>query len=133
MVKGDCNCGAVGFEITTEVSDVYVCHCSMCRKSTGSGGIAVVVVNNDQFHWSKGQEHIITWDKPGHDWQTSFCNQCGSTLPGSNDDARMYVPVGTISEGGKNLTVVHHIWVDSKANWEEIGDSGQLHPQGFGS
>lgn len=132
MAKGECNCGAVAFEITSELADVYVCHCSICRRSTGSNGIAVAVVGNDEFRWCKGEEFINTWHKPGHDWQTSFCRNCGSPLPGANDDARMYVPVGLISEGGEHLKVAHHIWVDSKADWDVIGDTGKQHPRAFG-
>lgn len=30
----------------------------------------------------------------------------------------------SIEEGGESLSVIHHIWVDSKAVWDEIGDSG---------
>ena len=131
MVTGECNCGAVSFEITTEISDVFVCHCSICRKPTGSGGIAVAVTDNSHFRWLTGNELINTWHKPGHDWQTSFCKNCGSPLPGANDEQRMYVPVGLISQGGEKLKVAHHIWTDSKAAWEEIGDSGKKHPEAF--
>ena len=131
MAKGECNCGQVAFEITSEISDIFVCHCSICRRSTGSGGIAVVVVENSDFRWLRGERKINTWSKPGHDWQTSFCTVCGSTLPGANDENRMYVPVGLISEGGEQLSVAHHIHVDSKAGWEAIGDDGKQHPGPF--
>ena len=133
MVKGECNCGDVSFEITADVKDVYVCHCSICRKSTASGGIAVVVVSNNDFNWLTGEELIKTWQKPSHDWETSFCTICGSALPGKNDEERMYVPAGLISQGGEHLHVAHHIWVDSKAHWEIIGDNGMQHPEGFDS
>ncbi len=43
----------------------------------------------------------------------------------------MFVPAGLISEGGEALRVAHHIWVDSKAGWDEIGDSGKQHPGAF--
>lgn len=132
MATGACNCGAVTFEITVGVSDVYICHCSICRRSTGANGVAVVVVNNDDFRWLQGEDQITTWHKPGHDWQTSFCRICGSTLPGANDGTRMYVPAGLITSGGGMLRVAHHIQVDSKAVWDEIGDAGKLHRKGFG-
>ncbi|MBP0019429.1 MAG: GFA family protein [Cyanobacteria bacterium SBLK] len=131
MAIGECNCGAIAFEIATNLSDVYICHCSICRRSTGSNGIAVVVVNNSDFRWVRGEELIKTWHKPGYDWHTNFCNNCGSPLPGVNDDARMYIPVGLITEGDENLQVAHHIWVDSKATWDEIGDNGKQHQQAF--
>ena len=131
MATGECNCGAIAFEITSNISDVFICHCSICRRSTGSNGIAVVVIDNRDFHWIRGEELINTWHKPGHDWQTSFCQNCGSPLPSVNDESRMYVPAGLITEGGESLRVTHHIWVDSKAVWDVIGDSGKQHRESF--
>ena len=101
--------------------------CSICRRSTGSNGIAVIVVDNDDFRWSRGEALVGTWKKPGHDWQTWFCRNCGSPVPGRNDSSRMFVPAGLISEGGEDLRVAHHLWVDSRATWDEIGDSGRQH------
>jgi hypothetical protein len=131
MAKGECNCGSVAFEISKEISDVYICHCSICRRSTGSGAIAVVVVENTVFSWTRGQELINCWKKPNHDWHTYFCQNCGSSLPGANDDERMYVPVGLIIQGAENLKVSHHLWVGSKASWEDISESGKQHREGF--
>jgi hypothetical protein len=131
MARGNCNCGAVAFEVTTELSGIFVCHCSICRRSTGSNGNALVVVENDAFRWIHGEGNIATWSKPGADWQTWFCRVCGSTLPGVNDTQRMFVPAGLISEGGDELAVRHHIWVDSKAVWDVIGDSGEQHREAF--
>ena len=129
MASGECNCGAVAFELSADLSGVFVCHCSICRRSTGSNGIAVVVVDNDAFRWTRGEEHIASWTKPNSEWQTWFCRICGSPLPGANDESRTFVPAGPLSDGGDALRVIHHIWVDSKAGWDEIGDSGQRHAE----
>lgn len=67
MVRGECNCGVVAFEISAELSGVFVCHCSICRRFTGSNGIAVVVIGNDTFRWIRGEEQISTWKKPNAD------------------------------------------------------------------
>jgi len=131
MARGECNCGAVRFEVDAEPRDVYVCHCSICRRSTGSSGIAVVIVPKDKFHWIAGQEHIVTWQKPGADWHTWFCSTCGSTLPGENNATTMFIPAGLITSGGETLRVAHHVWVGSKAAWDEIGDAGKQHEEGF--
>jgi hypothetical protein len=56
---------------------------------------------------------------------------CGSPLPGANDAARTFVPAGLILEGGERLKVAHHIWVGSKAAWDEIGDAGKQHHEAF--
>ena len=120
MARGECNCGAVSYEVTADIKDVYVCHCSICRSATGSGGIAVVVVDNDDFRWLAGQDFITYWKKPAHDWHSNFCRICGSNLPGKNDENHMYVPVGTLKTGDDKLRVKQHLFVDSKAKWEEV-------------
>ncbi len=131
MAEGQCNCGAVAFEVNAELSDVFVCHCSICRRFTGSNGIAVLVVGNESFRWTRGEEQVATWKKPGADWQCWFCRICGSALPGANDPATTFIPAGLISAGGESLKVTHHIWVDSRAGWDEIADSGRQHPEAF--
>jgi len=129
--EGSCNCGSVKFAVDTVVSDVYICHCSICRKSTGSGGIAVAIVDNNDFSWVEGKRFIKSWQKPNHDWHTNFCKKCGSSLPGRNDKTNTYVPVGLLNSGYDDLKVVHHLFVGSKAPWEEFKDNGALHQNGF--
>ena len=127
MLTGQCNCGAVVFEIRKPVSEIYVCHCSICRRYTGGNGIPVVVVENEAFTWLKGRDSVKTWKKPDADWESSFCSICGSSLPGKNDDARMFVPAGLLPGDLEALKVAHHIFVGSKAEWDEIGDAGKQH------
>ena len=131
MIRGGCNCGAVAYEVNADPSGVYVCHCSICRRLTGANGLAVLVVKNEVFRWIRGEEHISTWKKPDADWRAWFCITCGSTLPGVNDAERMFIPAGSVSEGDEGLQVLHHIWVDSRAPWDEIGDAGKLHSEAF--
>jgi len=130
--EGSCNCGSVKFEIAVGVSDVYICHCSICRKSTGSGGIAVAVVSNDSFTWTEGEDFIKTWYKPNHDWESSFCTNCGSSLPGKNDETTSYVPVSLLDTGYERLEVKHHLFVGSQAPWEEIAGNSTKHEKGIG-
>ena len=131
MVKGECNCGEVKFEVSGDLKDVYVCHCSICRRSTGANGIAVLVVPNEAFRWSSGLERVATWKKPDAEWQTWFCTVCGSRVPGMDSPDTTFIPAGTITSGGEALQVAHHIWVDSRAGWDVIGDGGQQHREGI--
>ena len=128
---GSCNCGAVKFEVTQALDSVFVCHCSICRKSTGSGGIAVTVVPEKALNITQGQAHITQWRKPGHDWLTNFCDCCGSPLPGENDAQHQYIPVGVLDSGAEQLQVKHHLFTDSKAPWEHIGGPGKIHPEQY--
>jgi hypothetical protein len=91
----------------------------------------VVLVPNDGLRWLRGQDRIATWKKPDADWQKWFCSICGSPVPGQNDATTIFVPAGSLTQGGDALKVIHHIWVGSKAPWDEIGDAGRQHPEGF--
>ncbi|MBT1065086.1 GFA family protein [Bowmanella sp. Y26] len=128
---GSCNCGAVAFAVKVPLHSVFICHCSICRKSTGSGGIAVTIVPKQALHFIGNTEQIKKWEKPNHDWLTQFCNSCGSPLPGKNDENTYYIPVSLLDSGYENLEVKHHLFVDSKANWEEIGMMGKQHKEAF--
>ena len=130
---GGCNCGQVTFSVDTMVKDVYLCHCSICRKSTGSGAIAVTVVPKHQFAWNSGEKYIKSWEKPGHDWLKNFCSECGSPLPADNDDNTVFIPVGLIEQGAEHLKVKGHIFVDSKASWQVIPEGELQHPRALGS
>lgn len=131
MAEGRCNCGAVRFAIDMDLQDVYVCHCSICRRFTGANGIAVLIVPNDKFRLVMGRGDVVTWKKSDGDWQCTFCRHCGSAMPGENSATSMYVPAGSLSAGGETLRVVHHVWVGSSACWDVIGDSGEQHVEGL--
>lgn len=131
MIHGNCNCGAVRYEIDAELSDVFICHCSICRRFTGANGIAVVLVQASKFRWLAGEDQVTRWKKPDADWESWFCRVCGSAMPGQNDPERLFVPAGSISSGADRLRVAHHVWVDSRAAWDVIGDDGKQHLEGF--
>ena len=131
MAKGECSCGAVAFETDAVLSSVFVCHCSLCRRSSGGNGVHVVIVGRDAFRWTRGQEHIQSWSHPDADWKNWFCGTCGSRLPGDNDGEQLFIPAGLLTEGADDLAVAHHIWVGSKASWDEIGDDGRQHHKAF--
>ena len=133
MLTGQCHCGAIAFEIDATVSDIYACHCSLCRRATGNNGVVVMIIPKTLFGWKQEPTTLTRWEKPGHDWQWNFCNRCGSPAPGDNDEDHFYVPIGLIDQGGEELKITHHIHVGSKARWDIIGDDGKQHPEGFGS
>lgn len=133
MVIGNCNCGAVEFEIADNPEDVYVCHCSICRRWTGANGVAVVIVPKTKFRWLKGETHISNWKKSDADWVSCFCSTCGSSLPVTNDEQSYAVPAGLIDLSSKDLRVAAHIWVGSKPGWDEISGTSAQYEAAFGA
>lgn len=132
MLSGQCNCGGVAFEIAGQLSPIYACHCSICRRFTGGANIPVVIVRNADFRWIAGRDLVTVWQKPDADWESNFCSICGSALPGQNDPARMFVPAGLLAGDIDGLQIAHHIFVGSKADWDVIGDAGKQHAGLFG-
>ncbi|MAP48151.1 MAG: aldehyde-activating protein [Oceanicaulis sp.] len=126
-MKGGCNCGAVRFEVTGPVMGVIQCHCSLCRRYTGTATISVVLAKREDFHWLAGEDQLTYWRHPDADWESTFCKFCGSPAPGDNDADRVFIPAGVLTDGADSLKVVHHIFVGSKASWDEIGDDGAQH------
>jgi hypothetical protein len=118
MLKGSCLCGGMRFEITGTHSKISLCHCSLCRKTSGTGSSAAIVVGYDQLNWLSGLE-LVT-NGPKH----SFCRVCGAHAPDSNPRKTLYVvPVGILDDNPE-LLVGQHIFVGSKAHWDVIGEDG---------
>ena len=85
-LKGSCLCGAVRFEVTGPIRGIGSCHCSKCRKVSGTAGNAQFIVPIEQFNWVGGEEKTREF-KPGGGWGRGprRCNECGSPMPDSFD------------------------------------------------
>jgi hypothetical protein len=129
MIRGSCLCGDVRFEYARAVTPVSMCHCSQCRKVSGVASNAVVIVPLDDFRWIAGEELRRTFVRPSG-WQTTFCSRCGSPLPQSIRGAAAYwVPVGLLDDDPQTH-VGGHIWVGSKASWDEIAGGAPQFAEG---
>lgn len=118
MVLGSCICKEIGFQINRDNLEVIQCHCSKCRKITGSTADAMIVVPSETFTWTKGVESIAVY-KPEKGSERPFCFKCGGPLP-KRDGEVYWVPAGILDSDYK-ATVKAHIFVGSKLDWEEIG------------
>jgi hypothetical protein len=125
MITGSCLCGDVAYEIDGGISPIWLCHCTKCRRSTGSAFHASTVTKPENFRWLKGEAGIREYaDTP--DYKLSFCGRCGSPVPSVLEKyGMMFLHAGGL-EGDPGREVVHHIFVGSKAPWYEITDP---HPQ----
>jgi len=86
-----------------------------------------VILKNRDFEWLSGHDARTIWRNPNADWEANFCSVCGSSIPGKNDSETMFIPAGLLPGDTGSLKVKHHIFVGSKACWDEIGDSGKQH------
>ena len=63
--RGSCLCKSVTFEVTGPISGVGSCHCSKCRKVSGTAGNAQFIVRMHRFRWTAGQDRVTTFTLPG--------------------------------------------------------------------
>jgi hypothetical protein len=105
-----------------EVPLLVLCHCSMCRKATGSAFEAGAPIPAASFRFTQGEDLIQRYESsPGH--HRAFCRVCGSCAPERAPDGKLvYVHAGTFEDDPGRRPALH-MMVGSKAPWWEIDDA----------
>ncbi|WED43369.1 GFA family protein [Legionella cardiaca] len=115
---GECLCGACRYVITGEKpTAMYLCHCSRCRKETGTIHGATVFFNGSRLSWEKGNNNISYFQLEGTRKERAFCKTCGSPLP-RNEKNYVVLPAGTLDEDS-SLVPTAHIFCASRSSWED--------------
>jgi hypothetical protein len=120
MYTGSCLCGAVNIKIKGAISDVIHCHCSLCRKNSGTAYATNGFINTAEFEIVSGESHLSLFSfKPGRN--RHFCRQCGSPVFSSNtqDPTRLRIRLGIIDSDISERPMSHN-FVTSKANWDDL-------------
>jgi hypothetical protein len=92
----------------------------MCRRQHGAAFSTYAEFNPGDFKWVKGKDHVKVYETlAGAGW--CFCNECGSSLAGTEKGRITTVTLGTV-EGDPCIKPESHIFVGSRAQWYEIKD-----------
>ena len=122
MIHGSCLCRGVRFEFSRAVTPVGMCHCSKCRKVSGTASNAAVLVPSGELSFIVGKELLQTFRLPTG-WGATFCRTCGCPMPHLHPGGGAYhVPAGSLDDD-PGVGVGGHIYVGSKAAWDEIAGS----------
>ncbi|NKB63497.1 MAG: aldehyde-activating protein [Gammaproteobacteria bacterium] len=114
-------CGSISFELVVNDGKIYQCHCSKCRKVSGSASNSAMVIDRSRFRWIGGESDIQQFVQASG-FQSWFCPTCGSPVPNlTSGDKSYWIPMGLV-EGNVDARIVKHVFVESKANWEVIPD-----------
>jgi hypothetical protein len=89
-LQGSCHCGAVRFDVEASSPAPFMhCHCSICRKTAGSGGYAINLGADARTLKVRGRRHLRVYHaklrEAGQRTRRSpaerhFCGECGSAL-----------------------------------------------------
>lgn len=121
-VPGGCLCGAVRFEVQLPFIRANHCHCSRCRKHSGTAVCTQGRIWKSQFQLLQGESHVRVYGK-GQGAVKAFCEICGSSLFGGDwpDGKQVSIRLGAI-DGDPGIRPQFRTFVDSRAPWDVITD-----------
>ena len=120
MYQGSCLCGRVTVEVSSAIESIIHCHCSKCRKNSGTAFATNGFVKSDGLKLLTGADNL------GH-YETSagkvrhFCRTCASPIYSSNDSdpGRFRLRLGILDSPISERPMSHN-FVSSKANCEDL-------------
>lgn len=124
-LSGSCLCGGVRFEVTQPFVRANHCHCSRCRKHSGTFGETQARVPRQGFRLLEGEELIRVFRPAEGAAVKAFCVECGSSLFGARwpEGPEISVRLGAL-DGDPVIRPQYHSFVDSRAPWDELPDDG---------
>lgn len=116
-LAGSCLCGTVQYTVTGEPERFYHCHCSRCRKATGTGHASNLFVRGT-LQWNSGEKVIKCYKLPAAErFTNTFCSECGSRLPTTIEALGMvFIPAGSLDQDPE-FTPQARIFQGSRASW----------------
>ncbi len=129
IVTGRCLCGGVRYEVHGRLTEVWACHCSQCRRTTGN---FFASSNADRADLRLVADDTLTWYRSSDTAERGFCNRCGGNLfwrRSAPDDRTISITAGSIDPPTR-LKLVAHIFVADKSDFYDIADGVKQHAAG---
>lgn len=125
--EGSCLCGKVRYRFAGPPGKMTHCHCTDCRKHTGSAFETSIEVQRPRFSLLSGEAELIT-HRAESGTKRSFCRVCGSSLFsfGAEDPGFIYISAGTLDTRLEKKPD-YHIFVRSRVPWLDIEDGLPQH------
>lgn len=134
-VTGGCQCGAVRYEALIDLAGsdepegfagVHFCHCTMCRRATGSPFGTWLPASRAGFIWTKGAPKVY---RSSHFLERLFCADCGTPLGSRYVEGLTGWPyahlvgilVGTLDDP-ELVRPAFHFGIESRISWIHISE-----------
>ena len=125
-LAGRCFCGAVHYAVEDAFRYAMNCHCSNCRRTTGSAFKPFAGIERDKLVLTKGADAVLVYGEEAKNHDT-HCRRCGSLLYSVvREGAYVNVAMGTLVDD-PSIRPARHIFVGSKAPWFTITDDLPQH------
>ena len=121
-ITGGCHCGAIRYQVEGEPIVHALCHCTDCRKESGSAFTVYAHWPVEAFEISG---EISSYDGRG------FCPGCGSRLLDTSDPGGTLVEIrlGSLDEAPFELKPEDEIWVKRRESWIPRVESAAQHDE----
>ena len=129
-LTGGCLCGGVRFEVTEPPVVASYCHCTRCRRRTGTAAAISARIVPGSLRVVAGEELVKAW-VPDEGFAKEFCSACGSALWSRNpaDPEMISVRMGAF-DADPGIRPSYRQFVAYAAPWEQIPDDGlPRHPE----
>jgi hypothetical protein len=118
---GGCLCSGVRYQVRGRMTEIWACHCSQCRRTTGN---FFASSNADRADLQLVVDDTLRWYRSSDTAERGFCNRCGSNLfwrRTAPDDQTISITAGSI-DPPTLLRLAAHIFVADKSDFYEIAD-----------
>jgi len=134
-IHGGCLCGGVRYTVKGPAEWIVHCHCSECRRSYASLVGTGATIDPALVEIDCGEPLLTEFEKPAG-VRRQFCSACGCSLfyyHYAYPQLMFYFPA-TLDDGahpGHRAGLERHIFLDSKAGWENFSDDLPRHDDGW--
>jgi hypothetical protein len=121
-VTGGCLCRRVRYEAEVFLQDGYICHCTICQKSTGQPAEITVLIKPGTLRYLKDMPRYFVTSESG---KRGFCEVCGSRIvwqaTDPQEDWTTNLCVGSL-DAPELARVTCHIYADTQLSWYDPCD-----------
>ncbi|MCW8108892.1 GFA family protein [Alteromonas ponticola] len=117
--QAKCLCESVTLSIAESISELHVCHCSMCRQWGGGPMIVASCGTDVTFEGKQNIEryHSSEWAERG------FCKRCGTHLFYHYlESGNYFVPAG-LMKLPESVHMASQIFIDEKPHYYEFSNA----------
>ncbi len=126
MLIGGCYCGAIRYVADEPAVNQAICHCVMCRGTTGAPCVAWFTVSRHSYRLLSGTP---TTFRSSNYATRSFCPTCGTQLSFADDALPAEIDITTASlDDPAQAPPQSHIFTRSAIPWLVPGDTLPRYP-----
>lgn len=137
MLEGSCLCGAVRWGVDGPVTGIECCHCSRCRKATGSAFAPALAARRRDFRWLAGEDRVRVFALPLRErpppYRRAFCDRCGGPVPLVDPDEPTLELLAGALDGDPGTRLIQHIYTAAAAPWWALDDGLPHHAEHAGA